>query len=211
MPYAESLWLFALLTFAIIATPGMDMLFVLTNALTGGRQAGLAATSGIMMGGAYHAALGTFGVGLLLRLAPSLLTLILLAGAAYMTWIGMTLLRSSIAVGDLDGAPRRSNWTAFRQGAVSCMLNPKAYVFVLSVYPQFVRTQTGDVWRQTAVFGLITVSLQFAIYGGLALAASHGRRLIVSSPGAMAFIGRAAGILFVAAGPLIACHGWASR
>jgi threonine/homoserine/homoserine lactone efflux protein len=211
MPYAESLWLFAVLTFAIIATPGMDMLFVLTNALTGGRQAGLAATSGIMMGGAYHAALGTLGVGLLLRLAPSLFTAILLAGAAYMTWIGVTLVRSSIAVGAVEAAPRRSNWAAFRQGAVSCMLNPKAYVFVLSVYPQFVRTQTGDVWLQTAAFGLITVSLQFAVYGGLALAVSRGRRLIVASPGATALIGRGAGVLFVAAGPLIAWHGWTTR
>jgi threonine/homoserine/homoserine lactone efflux protein len=211
MPYAESLWLFAVLTFAIIATPGMDMLFVLTNALTGGRQAGLAATSGIMIGGAYHAALGTLGVGLLLRLAPSLFTAILLAGAAYMTWIGVTLVRSSIAIGRLEGAPRRSNWTAFRQGAVSCMLNPKAYVFVLSVYPQFVRTQTGDVWLQTAAFGLITVALQFAVYGGLAMAVSGGRRLIVANPGATALIGHGAGILFVLAGPWIAWHGWTTR
>ena len=211
MSYAESLWLFSLLMFGIIAVPGMDMLFVVTNTLTGGRRAGLASLSGIMVGGAYHAALGTLGVGVLLRLAPALFTVILLAGAAYMTWIGVTLVRSSIAIAELDGAPRRSNWTAFRQGAVSCMLNPKAYVFVLSVYPQFVRTQTGDVWLQTAVFGLITVLMQFAIYGGLALAVSTGRRLIVSNPGVTVFIGRAAGFLFVVAGPLTAWHGWTTR
>ena len=211
MSYAESLWLFSLLTLAIVAVPGMDMLFVLTNALTGGRQAGLAATSGIMVGGAYHAAWGTLGVALLLRLAPALFSLILLAGAAYMTWIGVTLVRSSIAVGEIDRAPQRSSWTAFRQGLVSCMLNPKAYVFVLAVYPQFVRPQSGDVWLQTAVFGLITVSLQFAVYGGLALVVSAARRLIVSSPRAIVLIGRTAGVLFVVAGPLTAWHGLASR
>ena len=211
MSYAESLWLFSLLMFGIIAVPGMDMLFVVTNTLTGGRHAGLASLSGIMVGGAYHAALGTLGVGVLLRLAPALFTVIVLAGAAYMTWIGVTLVRSSIAIAELDGAPRRSNWTAFRQGAVSCMLNPKAYVFVLAVYPQFVQTQTGDVWLQTAVFGLITVLMQFAIYGGLALAVSTGRRLIVSNPGVTVFIGRAAGFLFVVAGPLTAWHGWTTR
>ena len=211
MPYAESLWLFSLLMFGIIAVPGMDMLFVLTSTLTGGRRAGLASLSGIMVGGAYHAALGTLGVGLLLRLAPALFTLILLAGAAYMTWIGVTLVRSSVAVGNLDRAPRRSNWTAFRQGAVSCMLNPKAYVFVLSVYPQFVRAQIGDVWLQTAIFGLITVLMQFAIYGGLALAVSAGRRLIVANPGVTVLVGRAAGALFIVAGPLTAWHGWTTR
>jgi threonine/homoserine/homoserine lactone efflux protein len=171
MSYAESLWLFSLLTLAIVAVPGKDMLFVLTNALTGGRQAGLAATSGIMLGGAYHAAWGTLGVALLLRLAPALFSLILLAGAAYMTWIGLTLVRSSIAVGEIDGAPQRSSWTAFRQSLVSCMLNPKAYVFVLAV----------------------------------------SRRLIVSSPRTIALIGRAAGVLFVFAGPFTAWLGLASR
>jgi threonine/homoserine/homoserine lactone efflux protein len=211
MSYTESLWLFSLLTLAIVAVPGMDMLFVLTNTLTGGRHAGLAATSGIMVGGAYHAAWGTVGVALLLRLAPALFTVILLAGAAYMTWIGVTLVRSSIAIAELDGAPQRSNGTAFRQGAVSCMLNPKAYVFVLSVYPQFVRPQIGGVWLQTAVFGLITVLIQFAVYGGLAMAVSTARRLIVSRPEVTALIGRAAGILFVVAGPLTAWHGWATR
>jgi threonine/homoserine/homoserine lactone efflux protein len=211
MSYTDSLWVFSLLTLAIVAVPGMDMLFVLTNALTGGRNAGLAATSGIMVGGAYHAAWGTIGVALLLRLAPSLFTVILLAGAAYMTWIGVTLVRSSIAISEFNGGPRRSNWTAFRQGVVSCVLNPKAYVFVLSVYPQFVRPQTGDVWLQTTVFGLITVLIQLAVYGGLAMAVSTARRLIVSRPAVTARIGRAAGLLFVFAGPLTAWHGLASR
>src|SRR5215475_11561517 len=52
MSYAENLWLYFLLLFGIIIVPGMDMLFVLANALTGGRGAGLAATAGIMLGGA---------------------------------------------------------------------------------------------------------------------------------------------------------------
>lgn len=211
MSYTESLWLFSLLTLAIVAVPGMDMLFVLANTLTGGRPAGLAATSGIMVGGACHALWGSIGVTLVLKLAPALFTGILLAGAAYMTWIGVTLVRSSIVLGDLDGAPRRSGWLAFRQGAVSCMLNPKAYVFVLSVYPQFVRPQTGGVWLQTAAFGLITVLIQFAVYGGLAIAVGASRRFVVARPGAIALIGRAAGLLFVLAGPLTAWHGLASR
>ena len=52
MSYAENLWIFFILLFGIIIVPGMDMLFVLANALTGGRQAGLSATGGVMFGGA---------------------------------------------------------------------------------------------------------------------------------------------------------------
>lgn len=209
MLYAGNLWLFTLLVVGIVVVPGMDMLFVLTSALTGGRQTGLAATAGIMLGGAYHTVLGTVGVAMLLRLAPSLFTALLLAGAAYMTWIGATLLKSAIVVGKIGEAPRRSSWVAFRQGLVTCALNPKAYVFVLSVYPQFVQRQFGAVWLQTLIFGAITVSTQLAVYGGLALAASKSRDFLSSSPRTTALIGRGAGLVFVVAGPLTAWHGLA--
>ena len=59
MNYTENLWLFFVLLFGIIAVPGMDMLFVLANALTGGSNRGLAATAGIMLGGAVHTLNGT--------------------------------------------------------------------------------------------------------------------------------------------------------
>jgi threonine/homoserine/homoserine lactone efflux protein len=211
MLYVVNLWLFTLLVVGIVIVPGMDMLFVLTSALTGGRQTGLAATAGIMTGGVYHTVLGTVGIAMLLRLAPSAFTVLLLAGAAYMTWIGVTLLKSSIVLGKIGDAPRRSSWVVFRQGLVTCVLNPKAYVFVLSVYPQFVQRQFGAIWLQTLIFGAITVLTQLAVYGGLALAASQSRQVLSSSPRATALIGRGAGLLFVVAGPLTAWHGWAAQ
>lgn len=116
MTYAENLWLYAVLVFGIVVVPGVDMLFVLANALTGGRRAGLAATAGIMLGGAAHTLFGAAGVGVVLEWAPSLVTVMLLAGAAYMAWIGVTLLRSSITVGAVDGAAGRSLRAAFGQG-----------------------------------------------------------------------------------------------
>jgi threonine/homoserine/homoserine lactone efflux protein len=68
-------------------------------------------------------------------MAPPVFTLLLYAGAGYMLWIGITLLRSSIAVDGVGAASTRSLWAAFRQGALTCLLNPKAYLFVLAVYP----------------------------------------------------------------------------
>lgn len=67
MTYAENLWLYAVLVFGIVVVPGVDMLFVLANALTGGRRAGLAATAGVMLGGAAHTLFGAVGVGVVLE------------------------------------------------------------------------------------------------------------------------------------------------
>jgi threonine/homoserine/homoserine lactone efflux protein len=208
MSYTQNLWLFFVLLLGIILVPGMDMLFVLTNALTGGRRIGLSATSGIMVGGLFHTFFGAMGVGVLLKLVPELFTLLIFAGAAYMAWIGITLVRSSISVTSVGVVTSRSSWMAFRQGAVTCILNPKAYLFVFSVYPQFMRPQYGSLRSQAVVMGAMTVLTQLGIYGGLALAAGRSRDFLTSRPGAITIAGRAAGYLFLIMAVLAAWHGW---
>jgi threonine/homoserine/homoserine lactone efflux protein len=211
MSYTENIWLFFVLLLGIILVPGMDMLYVLTNALTGGRRAGLSATSGVMAGGVVITFFGTMGVGVLMKLASPLFTLLIFAGAAYMAWIGITLVRSSISVTSVGAARSRSSWMAFRQGAVNCILNPKAYLFVFSVYPQFMRPQYGSLASQAVVMGAMTVLTQLGIYGGLALAAGRSRDFLTSRPGATTIAGRAAGYLFIVMAVLAAWHGWAGR
>jgi threonine/homoserine/homoserine lactone efflux protein len=206
MTYSENLWIFLILLFGIIIVPGMDMLFVLTNALTGGRRAGLSATAGIMTGGAGHALIGALGVGILLKWAPSLFTALLFAGAAYMAWIGVSLLRSAIVIDAVAGVSARSLWVAFRQGTVTCLLNPKAYLFTLAVFPQFMRPQYGPLWSQALVMGVMIVLTQFGVYGGLAFAAGAGRDFIVRNPRATMFVGRAAGLLFIAVAAMTVIH-----
>ncbi|HLH50558.1 MAG TPA: LysE family translocator [Roseiarcus sp.] len=209
MSYTENIWLFLLLLFGIIVVPGMDMMFVLANALTGGRRAGLSATAGVMLGGAAHTLIGATGVGVVLKLAPSLYAAMLFAGAAYMAWIGVSLARSSIVVGKVASAASRSLWTAFRRGTATCLLNPKAYLFVLSVYPQFLKPQYGALWLQALVMGAMTVLTQLCIYGGLALAAGRSRDFLVSNPRTTMLVGRAAGALLILIAALTAWHGWA--
>lgn len=206
MSYAHNTWLFFALLFGIIIVPGMDMFFVMANALTGGRTRGLAATSGVMLGGIFHTVFGAFFVGALTRLAPSLLTAILLAGAAYMVWIGQTLIRSSITIAGITGTSSPSVWVAFRQGFFTCILNPKAYVFVLAVYPVFIQTRFGPVWAQALVLGLLTILTQFGVYGGLAMAAAKGRDLLIANPRVTIWIGRGAGLMFIAVAALTVWH-----
>ncbi|TPM39983.1 LysE family translocator [Mesorhizobium sp. B2-3-4] len=207
MSYAENLWLFFLLLFGIIAVPGMDMLFVLANALTGGRDRGLAATGGIMVGGMVHTLNGAVGVGLLMHFVPVLFKPLLVAGAAYMAYIGITLMRSSITVGHDGPAGSRSAWRAFRQGFVTCLINPKAYLFILAVYPQFLKPVYGPIWAQATIMGLLTMLTQGAIYGGLAITAGRSRQMLVANPRATAFAGRAAGLLLFAVSLFTAWEG----
>jgi len=208
MGYAENLWLFFILLFGIIAVPGMDMLFVLANSLSGGRRTGIAATAGIVAGGAVHSLYGAIGVGVLAVLLPTLFNPLLFAGAAYMAWIGFTLIRSSITVETVGAGGLGSGWRAFRQGAATCLMNPKAYLFMIAVYPQFLKPIYGPIWAQGLVMGFMTMATQAAVYGTLALTAARSRTLLVSNPKATILVGRVAGALLIAVSILTAWHGW---
>lgn len=208
MSYSENLWLYFLLVSGIVIVPGMDMVFVLASSLSGGRKAGLSATFGIMAGGLVHTLYAALGVGMLLHFAPKLFDALLIVGAAYVAWIGWQLFRSSIVVDTVGSLDRRGLVTRFRQGALTSLMNPKAYLFMLAVFPQFLRPEFGPVWRQALVMLLVTWVTQLAIYGGLALAAARSRDALVASPAATRFIGRAAGVLLVGIAALTVWRGW---
>lgn len=208
MTYPEALWIFFILLAGIIIVPGMDMLFVVANALTGGRRAGLTATFGIMTGGAFHTAFGAFAVAGLSRLVPGLYGPMLIAGSLYMMWIGVTLMRSTITVDPVEGTARRSLTTIFAQAIATCVLNPKAWLFVLAVYPQFIKPDFGPLWMQAVVIGIMVAATQFTVYGGLGMMAAKGRDAMAGNPQLTIWSGRFAGLLLAAAALYTLWHGW---
>ena len=208
MTYPEALWIFFILLAGIIIVPGMDMLFVIANALAGGRRAGLTATFGIVTGGACHTAFGAFGVVGMSRLVPGLYAPMLLLGSLYMIWIGFSLIRSSITVDPIAATRIRSPVAIFAQAIVTCILNPKAWLFVLAVYPQFIKPAFGPLWAQALVIGVMVAAMQFTVYGGLGLMAAQGRDAMVGNPAFTIWSGRIAGLLLMAAAAFTLWHGW---
>jgi len=208
MNYAENLWLYTALLFGIIVVPGMDMLFVLTNALTGGRRAGFAAVFGIMFGGLVHTLTGTLGATVLAFVMPWLREPLILVGALYMVWVGYGLIRSTITIDRVDGARGRRFATIFRQGLFTCLSNPKAYLFVMAVFPQFMKPQYGPFWRQAVVMGALTIAMQFLVYGAIAISAAASRELLLTNHAATIYTGRAAGVLIILAALWTGWEGW---
>ncbi|WP_233259289.1 LysE family translocator [Ramlibacter sp. WS9] len=203
------LWLFFLMVFGIIVLPGMDMAFVLASSLRGGRHSGLLAVAGIIAGGVCHVGASALGIGLLLQVVPGLFNAVLLAGAAYIAWIGISLLRSASAAGALPKAYGASTPMAtFRQGMLTSLLNPKAYLFMFAVFPQFFRPQLGSVWTQALVLGVIISLTQAAVYGTVAVAAGGAGAGLDGRPRLQVLIVRAAGAMLIFGAALTAMQGW---
>src|ERR1700741_5033447 len=138
------LWLFFVLVFGIIVLPGMDMAFVAGSALTSGMRGGLVAVAGIVAAGMVHTAVGASGFAALMLWWPAAFNVLLLAGAAYMVWIGVSLWRASRSVGASGGvsggAAAMPLRRVFGRAMLTCLLNPKAYAFMLAVFPAFLRS-----------------------------------------------------------------------
>ncbi len=169
----EHLWLYAVLVFGIIVLPGMDMAFVLASTLVDGRRSGAAAVAGTVLGGMVHVAMSALGIGLLLQHFPLAFNALLLAGSLYVAWMGYGLLRNTQALSEVQGQPSRSLRSTFVRATLTCLMNPKAYIFMLAVFPQFIRPQLGQIAAQSIALGSITAVVQIAIYGGVALAAAQ--------------------------------------
>ena len=201
--------LYFLLVAGIVVLPGMDMAFVIASAMADGRRAGLAAVAGMVVGGLIHVALSGLGIGLLLAAAPRLFNALLVAGAAYMGWIGFSLWRGASALGEVDAATvSRPLPAVFGRAVVTCLLNPKAYVFMLAVFPQFLRPEYGSVVVQSLVLAAITAGTQAMVYGAVAMAAARVRTLLRASAGAQQRLGQAVGALLIGAAAWTLWQGW---
>lgn len=208
MIHIPHLWLFFLAVFGIVLLPGLDMAFVLGSALTGGRKTGLMAVGGIVAGGTCHVAMATLGISVLLKLVPGAFNALLLAGAIYLAWIGISIWRSQSAFGAVPGTGAMSPWTTFRRGLITALLNPKAYLFMLAIFPQFLRPEYGAIWLQAAVLWIVIAATQTGVYGTVAIAGGEARLWLAGNATATALAGRVVGsVLFIAA-IFAAFEGW---
>mgnify|MGYP000873906129 CR=1 FL=1 len=205
---ASQLGLFTALVFGIVVLPGMDMAFVLGSALTGGRRRGFAALAGIVGGGICHVLMAALGTSVLLRTAPGAFNAMLLAGALYLAWIGFSLVRSRSGFGLPPTQNGQTLGATFRQGLVTCLLNPKAYLFILAVFPQFLRPENGALWPQVALLWLVIAANQVGVYGGLALVADHARAWLQGRPDARLVVARSVGLLLIATAVFTGIEGW---
>ena len=171
----EHLWLYAVLVTGIVVLPGMDMAFVLASTLVDGRRSGAAAVAGIVLGGMVHVAMGALGAGLLLQHVPVAFNVLLVAGSLYVAYMGYGLLRNTQSLSTVQDQPSRPLHSTFMRATLTCLMNPKAYIFMLAVFPQFIRPQLGNIAAQSVALGAITAAAQMAVYGGVVFLAAQLR------------------------------------
>jgi threonine/homoserine/homoserine lactone efflux protein len=163
MPATEILLAFLAATAVFAYMPGPALLYAAAQTVSRGRGAGLMAAFGIHLGGYAHVVAAAAGLAVLFHAVPVLYTLVKLAGAAYLVWLGVRLIRQAgKASGALPQVEAKSRGSAFLESVAVEVLNPKTALFFLAFLPQFTDPAAAlPIWAQLLLLGTI-VNLMFS-------------------------------------------------
>jgi threonine/homoserine/homoserine lactone efflux protein len=157
VPDIAHLTAFLAAALVLAVTPGPGMLYVLARSVGEGSQAGFRSAAGTAAGGMFHVVGSAVGLSALLMTSAVAFSVVKYAGAAYLVFLGLRMLRGASAPPE-QAAAAPSSHTA-RQGALTELLNPKTALFFLTFLPQFAQPDRGPVALQLLALGTVSVAL----------------------------------------------------
>jgi len=173
----HGLWLFVLTGLLLNITPGPDIVYIVGRSARMGARGGVVAALGISAGALLHTAAAAVGISAILTTSALAFTALKWAGAAYLVYIGvqMLLTREKGEAAIMTAARQETSRlrTAFMQGLLTNVFNPKVALFFLAFLPQFI-----DADAPSKVLAFVALGLLFNLTGtlwnlGVAWCAAH--------------------------------------
>ncbi|AZD03951.1 LysE family transporter [Pseudomonas chlororaphis] len=174
------------ITILAVLSPGPDFAMVTRNSLVLSRRHGVFTALGIGLGVMLHIGYTLLGVGLLVKESLLLFSVLKIAGALYLVYLGIGMLRSRAVEEEIAvDAPRVSAWVALRTGFLTNALNPKTMIFVVSLFMQVMQPGTapgvqigyGAIIVLAHVLWFVAVALFFSAPGIRARLMAYKRRI----------------------------------
>lgn len=152
----ETLLAFATLTLLVAYFPGPALLYTAAQTIAHGKKAGLMAMLGIHLGCYVHVFAAAFGLSAVFKHVPELYLAVKMAGALYLVWLGIGMIRSRLSAPDQPVAPPKTVKRALVDSFIVEILNPKVALFFIALLPQFVDPAASlPVWAQFLILGTI--------------------------------------------------------
>lgn len=192
-----NLALFLAAALVLALSPGPGLFYVAARSLAAGRREGVLSSFGTAAGGMVHVLAGALGVSALVLASAELFTVLKIAGALYLFWLGWRTFRGA---GEALEITAGRVTRPFREGMVVEALNPKTAAFFLAFLPQFVSPEAGSVLVQFAVLGTICVALNTAVDLAVALLAGRLRRGLFDRPALLRRLRQGSGAAIAALG-----------
>ena len=197
----HDLALFTVAVLVLNATPGVDMLYTVSRTLAGGWRAGAVATLGVCAGCVVHTLAAAFGLAALMAVSAWAFSFVKWAGAAYLVWLGVGMLRDAARRGGAQAALRTPATPAplpivFRQGLLTNVLNPKVALFFLAFLPQFIAPEAEHKTLAFLALGAGSI-VQGMLFLLVIVAVTASLRRLGGSPRVTRALQAAGGVLFL--------------
>jgi threonine/homoserine/homoserine lactone efflux protein len=163
---------FFVLAFAMALSPGPNLLYLASRSLCQGRAAGFASLAGVCSGMLVYLCATAAGLGALFNTVPLLYELVRDLGAIYLLWLAWRTLRARMPPAVSNAPTPVSGWRLYRQGFLTCLLNPKIVLTYGALLPQFVQTEQGSVAWQVVTLGGLQIGAASLAHGSVILAAA---------------------------------------
>ena len=192
-------WLFVGMTFVVSATPGPNMLLVMSVSARQGLGAAVKAMTGCMLALLLMMSLSAAGLGALLKSFPAVFDTLRLAGAAYLAYLGWQCWRAPVdgpsATEPDEATALAGTVSGLRQGFLVAASNPKAILFAAAFFPQFIQPEAP----QLPQFAILLLTFSVIEVGWYLVYAISGRRLSVflQRPHIMKAFNRLTGGVFI--------------
>ena len=183
---ADQMLAFGLAALILIAIPGPSVVFVIGRALSYGRGIALATVAGNSLGLLVIVIFVALGLGVIVQESDAVFMVLKFAGAVYLVWLGVQAIRHrkgfDVSDADVTSSPALSTGKAVRQGFIVGFSNPKAFMILGAVLPQFVDRDAGHVQVQMLLLGLLAFAIGIVSDSLWAVIASQLRSWFNASP-----------------------------
>ena len=155
-------FVFAAAALGLVLSPGPNMIYLISRSICQGRRAGCISLLGVVTGFLFHIMCAAAGLTAIFLTVPFAYAVLKYAGAAYLLWLAwQAVMPGGTSPFATRSLPTDSPATLFRMGFVTNALNPKMAVFYLSIFPQFIRPESGHVFLQSVLLGLTQMTISF--------------------------------------------------
>lgn len=174
---------FAAVSLGMVLTPGPNMIYLISRALCQGKRAGFTSLIGVALGFIFYMVCTALGITALLLAVPLAYDVLRFAGAIYLLWMAWRAIfggKSPFEVHELQpDSPRK----LFTMGLLTNLLNPKVAVLYLTLLPQFIRPELGNVLGQSLTLGFTQIAISMLANGLIIFGAGSIAAFLALRPG----------------------------
>ena len=193
---------FAAAFFVLALSPGPGLAAILSRSLVSGLPAGLAVTSGLVIGDAIFLGIAMVGLSAIANTMGPMFQVVKYAGAAYLIWIGVEALRAAVKPVAIEARPAAALWKDVGLGLVVTMGNPKPILFYGALLPTFLDLSTVTA-SDFGILMAVVVAVSVVVYSGYMIVIERARRLL-NSTRAVKRLNQATGMMMIGSGIAVA-------